>query len=300
MKHQKSVGNCGQLNNGGPKGAAGKVGKMSGKKTYDSIQQFNDDVMSVYQSTKLSNEQKVAVAKTMFTHLRHSPVTYGEERAKDVPIDALIVKNTEYGDWSKDQHCPDINYPPLMGLDLNRPIIPLGRKDSAKLPDKGVRYGGHYGYNFSSEKEGMFPNLDNRSVPKEYIPEQERRMHFNHERYCVIIDAINLYKTAPDEALEIINREIEKFNTEHNTELKVIDLEQLEQLYEFYMHLQNTDFAELREALAAPEEFTKYGVFGYAAPIIVKGKTICKGGAVQYNTALREKMLENLGIETPI
>ncbi len=28
MKHQKcSVGNCGQLNHGGPKGAAGKEGK---------------------------------------------------------------------------------------------------------------------------------------------------------------------------------------------------------------------------------------------------------------------------------
>ncbi len=273
---------------------------MSAKIKYGSIQQFNDDVMSVYQSTKLSNEQKVAVAKTMLTHLRHSPVTYGEERVNDVPTDALVVKNTEYGDWSKDRYCPDINYPPLMGLDLNKPIIPLGRNGGAKLPDKGIRYGGPFGYNFSSEKENKTPNLNDRSVPKGYIPELERRMRFNHERYCVIIDAINLYKAAPDEALEIVNREIRNASTEKGAAFTPIDSDQLEQLYEYYMRLQNTDFAELREALEAPEEFTKYGVFGYAAPIIIKGKMICKGGAVQYNTALYEKMLENLGIETPI
>ena len=52
----------------------------------------------------------------------------------------------------------------------------------------------------------------------------------------------------------------------------------------------------IRAELGVDENYTTYGVHGYAKPMEDRsGDTICKGGADQFNTALPEYALKRIG-----
>ena len=277
---------------------------------FDSVEDYNELLLNVYSNEGLSNEDKVEIGKQCVESLNQSDLT-AEEKAKanaEVASDVRALNNPDNSDWMEvtDDHpwAPlDIAFPDKMGLDYDKDITPIGRgSENVHLPDTGYRYGGEGGNNYTCEaSDGHVPSLDERSLPKEYIPEKDREVHFDNERYCEAIDAISTFDSDPLGALDSINSMIEEINAERGTDMEPLDIDELEIFADKYSELQETEFADVRDELGEfDKEFTKYGVHGYAKPMedTVGGTgTICIGGADQFNTALPEYMLKSLGIE---
>ena len=176
----------------------------------------------------------------------------------------------------------------------------MGRETGdSQLPESGYRYGGEGGYNYTCKAEdGHIPTLDERSLPKEYVPEKDREVHFDNEKYCDAIDAIRDYDSNPAKSLESINNTIDGINAERGMDIKHLDSDELEALSDKYKQLQDGEFADVRAELGVDENYTTYGVHGHAKPMEDgSGDTICKGGADQFNTALPEYALKRIGVE---
>ncbi len=274
---------------------------------YRSVEEYNEEIDAIYSDTTKTNQQKVEAAKQCVEKLNRSDLgTEAKRNSKDVPSDARAVANPDYSDWSKGKYAPfEIRYPDAnsgcpMGLDIHKEIMPLGRGEGTlALPDVAYRYGNNYnGYNYTSKTEnGKIPTLDERAVPKVYIPEKDQLMHFDTDRYFDVIDAIRLYESNPDGALKELNRIIDEMNQERGTQLVKATASDVSCYYVRYTVLQEGDFATVRNALGCDEEFTIYGVHGYVAPLLGEnGEVICCGGADQYNTALSQNSLHKIGV----
>ena len=229
-----------------------------------------------------------------------------KKKSVDVPSDVRALNNPENSDWTErtdDNPWPPLNidFPDKMGLDYDKVIKPLERgEDATGLPETAYRYGGEGGYNYTCEAaDGHVPSLDERALPKEYVPEKDREVHFDNDRYCNTIDAIRDYESNPAASLESLNNMIDDINAERGTNIDHLDVDELEALSDKYKQLQDTEFADVRDELGIDDkDFTAYGVHGYAKPMEdTNGDTICEGGADQFNTALPEYMLKRIGVE---
>lgn len=276
-------------------------------KGYKDIGEFNDELNKLYSDSQLSNQEKVEAAKGCVDKLNNSDLSSQEKKQSvDAPSDARALKNPENSDWTErtdDNPWPPLNidFPDKMGLDYDKEITPLGRgADATGLPETAYRYGGEGGYNYTCEAaDGHVPSLDERALPKEYVPEKDREVHFDNDRYCNTIDAIRDYESDPAASLESLNNMIDDINAERGTYIDHLDVDELEALSDKYKQLQDTEFADVRDELGIDDkDFTAYGVHGHAKPMEdTNGDTICEGGADQFNTALPEYMLKRIGVE---
>lgn len=276
-------------------------------KGYKDIGEFNDELNKLYSDSQLSNQEKVEAAKGCVDKLNNSDLSPQEKKQSvDAPSDARALKNPENSDWTErtdDNPWPPLNidFPDKMGLDYDKEITPLGRgEDATGLPETAYRYGGEGGYNYTCEAaDGHVPSLDERALPKEYVPEKDREVHFDNDRYCNTIDAIRDYESDPAASLESLNNMIDDINAERGTYIDHLDVDELEALSDKYKQLQDTEFADVRDELGIDDkDFTAYGVHGHAKPMEdTNGDTICEGGADQFNTALPEYMLKRIGVE---
>lgn len=288
-------------------GETSDTGEKEKLEEYHDIGEFNDELNGIYSDGSMSNQEKVDAAKGCVDKLNHSDLSPEEKKQSvDVPSDARVLKNPENSDWTEktdDNPWPPLNidFPDKMGLDYDKDISPIGREEgSAQLPDTGFRYGGEGGYNYTCEKaDGNVPALDERALPKEYVPEKDREVHFDNGRYCDAIDAISGYESDPAASLDSINGMIDDINAERGSDIQHLDEDELEALSDRYQQLQDTEFADVRDELGTDDrDFTKYGVHGYAKSMEdASGDTICEGGADQFNTALPEYMLKRIGVE---
>lgn len=288
-------------------GEAEDVGEKENPEGYHDIGEFNDELNGIYSDGSMSNQEKVDAAKECVDKLNHSDLIPEEKKQSvDAPSDARALKNPENSDWTEktdDNPWPPLNidFPDKMGLDYDKDITPIGREEgNAQLPDIGFRYGGEGGYNYTCENaEGNVPTLDERALPKEYVPEKDREVHFDNGRYCDAIDAISSFESDPASSLDSINGMIDDINAERGTNIQHLDADELEVLSDRYQQLQDTEFADVRDELGTDDrDFTKYGVHGYAKPMEdASGDIICEGGADQFNTALPEYMLKRIGVE---
>ena len=261
----------------------------------------------MYSDPNLSNQEKVDAAKGCVDKLNNSDLSPEEKKQSiDVPSDARALKNPENSDWTErtdDNPWPPLNidFPDKMGLDYSKDITPLCKDEgTSQLPDTGHRYGGEGGYNYTCKGEdGHVPSLDERALPKEYVPEKDHEVHFDNDRYCDAIDAIRDYDSDPAASLNSINGMIDDIKAERGTDIQHLDADELEVLSDKYKQLQDTEFADVRDELGIDDkDFTAYGVHGHAKPMEdVDGDTICEGGANQFNTALPEYMLKRIGVE---
>lgn len=276
-------------------------------KGYKDIGEFNDELNKLYSDSQLSNQEKVEAAKGCVDKLNNSGLSPQEKKQSvDAPSDARALKNPENSDWTErtdDNPWPPLNidFPDKMGLDYDKEITPLGRgEDATGLPETAYRYGGEGGYNYTCEAaDGHVPSLDERALPKEYVPEKDREVHFDNDRYCNTIDAIRDYESDPAASLESLNNMIDDINAERGTYIDHLDVDELEALSDKYKQLQDTEFADVRDELGIDDkDFTAYGMHGHAKPMEdTNGDTICEGGADQFNTALPEYMLKRIGVE---
>lgn len=288
-------------------GEAEDVGEKENPEGYHDVGEFNDELNGIYSDESMSNQEKVDAAKECVDKLNHSDLSPEEKKQSvDAPSDARALKNPENSDWTEktdDNPWPPLNidFPDKMGLDYDEDITPIGREEgNAQLPDIGFRYGGEGGYNYTCENaEGNVPTLDERALPKEYVPEKEREVHFDNGRYCDAIDAISSFESDPASSLDYINGMIDDINAERGTNIQHLDADELEALSDRYQQLQDTEFADVRDELGTDDrDFTKYGVHGYAKPMEdASGDIICEGRADQFNTALPEYMLKRIGVE---
>ena len=276
-------------------------------KGYKDIGEFNDELNKLYSDSQLSNQEKVEAAKGCVEKLNNSDLSpEDKKKSVDVPSDVRALNNPENSDWTErtdDNPWPPLNidFPDKMGLDYDKVIKPLERgEDATGLPETAYRYGGEGGYNYTCEAaDGHVPSLDERALPKEYVPEKDREVHFDNDRYCNTIDAIRDYESNPAASLESLNNMIDDINAERGTNIDHLDVDELEALSDKYKQLQDTEFADVRDELGIDDkDFTAYGVHGYAKPMEdTNGDTICEGGADQFNTALPEYMLKRIGVE---
>ncbi len=283
------------------------VDETDNLESYNDVKDFNNELNDVYADKDKTNQEKVEVAQKYVDKLNNSDLSPEAKRQSvDAPSDARALKNIENSDWTEktnDNPWPPLNidFPDKMGLDCSRDISPIGRgDDTVQLPEFGYRYGGEGGYNYTCRAEdGHIPSLDERSLPKVYVPEKDREVHFDNVRYCDAIDAIRDSETNPDGSLEALNNIIDDINAERGIDKMHLDEYELEALNDKYKQLQDGEFADVREALGVEDkDFTAYGVHGYAKPMEdVNGDTICEGGANQFNTALPEYALKRIGVE---
>lgn len=286
------------------------VAKTEKLETYNDISEFNNELNKLYSDTSMSNQEKVAAAKECVAKLNQSDISPEEKKQSiDAPSDARALKNPENSNWTQrtdDNPWPPLNidYPDNMGLDFNKEITPLGNSEgSTSLPDIGYRYGGEGGYNYTVKAEdGHIPTLDERSVPKEMVPEKDREVHFDNDRYVQAIDAIKNFDDNPDKTVTDINSMIDEINAERKgtdlPELNNLSDNAIKAIVHEYKTMQKDEFGPVRDKLGVSDDFTKYGVHGYAKPMYdEKNDIICEGGADQFNTALSEKTLKKLGIE---
>lgn len=276
-------------------------------KGYKDIGEFNDELNKLYSDSQLSNQEKVEAAKGCVEKLNNSDLSpEDKKKSVDAPSDVRALNNPENSDWTErtdDNPWPPLNidFPDKMGLDYDKEIKPLGRgEDATGLPETAYRYGGEGGYNYTCEAaDGHVPSLNERALPKEYVPEKDREVHFDNDRYCNTIDAIRDYESNPAASLESLNNMIDDINAERGTNIDHLDVDELEALSDKYKQLQDTEFADVRDELGIDDkDFTAYGVHGYAKPMEdTSGDTICEGGADQFNTALPEYMLKRIGVE---
>ncbi len=274
---------------------------------YTSVDEFNEEVNAIYANVEMSNEEKVEAAQKCAERLLQSDLSVEDkQKSVDVPSHANAVLSPEYSDWTvKSEQNP---YPPVylsysdkMGLDFEKEIIPIGREDNqAKLPETGYRYGGEGGYNYTcAAKDGHIPTLDERGVPKIYIPEKDREVHFDNEHYFDVIDVLMNYEASSEQALNSINAIIDEINTERKSEIKAMEADELEALHDTYEKLQRSEYDPVREELKIEDvNYFAYGLRGYSDEMTDKhGEIVYDGGCDQFNTALPEYALKRVGVE---
>lgn len=274
---------------------------------YSSVDQFNEEVMSIYADEKMSNQEKVEAAQKCADRLIQSDLSIEDKRKSvDVPSDVRAVLSQEYSDWTvkSDQNVWTpvyFKYPNAIGVDFDKELIPLGREDNQmKLPETGYRYGGEGGYNYTcAASDGHIPTMDERCLPKYYIPEKDKEVHFDNAYYFDLIDAIRSYDTDKDLALQAINTIIDEINTGRGTDIKPMEEDELDAIHDAYVQLQDSWKPVLQEELNIEDpDYFAYGFYGYTAALVDdKGDVVYAGGSQQFDTALPEYALIRVGVE---